>query len=368
VDKRSGRHWDGLHRLEDTEDAGDEYDWSPAPRSRTVVTDGASGRVQTIEDTGLAATLRARFEMVLPAGLRDDRQGRREETVTCPVTVAVRLTCGGDLVEITTTFANAADDHRLRAWLPTGTRSEAVHSDGQFLVTARPVTPPDGADWVQPHPGTYPQQAFSAVADAGGHGLAVLADGLPEIAPRREEDGTVTLQLTLLRSVGWLSRDDFPTRRHTNAGPTVPTPEAQCRGEHTFRYALAPLLQGTAGLHRRARAWLDTPPVHQGVVAGAAPAGGLLELTGGEAAVSAIRRHPRRPTLLVRLWNPSDAPTSETLRLTLPVAAAWLCDLLEERQEDLPLGAAPTTEVLVPLLPHRIVTVELELAGREDAA
>jgi alpha-mannosidase len=104
------------------------------------------------------------------------------------------------------------------------------------------------------------------------------------------------------------------------------------------------------------------------VVAGAAPAGGLLELTGGEAAVSAIRRHPRRPTLLVRLWNPSDAPTSETLRLTLPVAAAWLCDLLEERQEDLPLGAAPTTEVLVPLLPHRIVTVELELAGGEDAA
>ncbi len=383
VDKASGREWPGLNRLEDTEDAGDEYDWSHAARTRTIVTDGAAGVVQTVEDTGLAATLRARFDLVLPVGLQPDRQARSEETVACPVEVSVRLTLGSDLVDIRTRLDNRAEDHRLRAWFPTGIRSETVHADGQFLVVARAADPPAGLDWVQPHPGTYPQQTFSAVADAGGVGLGVLVDGLPEMAPRREEDGTLTIQLTLLRAVGWLSRDDFPTRRHTNAGPTLPTPDAQCPGPQVFRYGLAPLRRGTDGLPRRARLWLDRPFTHQGVVAGAAPAGGLIELRGGGAAVSALRRHPRRDTLLIRLWNPTDQALVETLRPALPIQGAWLCDLLEERQEEVarvapaggdqaaalaaPVAAdGPVAEVAVPLLPHRIVTVELDLGGRPE--
>jgi alpha-mannosidase len=43
--------------------------------------------------------------------------------------------------------------------------------------------------------------------------------------------------LTLLRCVGWLSRDDLSTRPGS-AGPTIATPEAQCPGEHTFEYAI----------------------------------------------------------------------------------------------------------------------------------
>ena len=136
-----------------------------------------------------------------------------------------------------------AEDHRLRAWFPTGIRTDTVLSDGHFHLVPRPVPPPSGADWVQPHPGTYPQQDFTAVADAGGRGLAIIAAGLPEVAPRPEpHDRTATVQLTLLRCVGWLSRDDLPTRRHTNAGPTMATPEAQCPGEHRFRYALLPFV------------------------------------------------------------------------------------------------------------------------------
>ncbi|WP_238322294.1 hypothetical protein [Vibrio mexicanus] len=42
------------------------------------------------------------------------------------------------------------------------------------------------------------------------------------------------LAMTLLRSVGWLSRRDFSTRGN-GAGPDLPTPEAQCLGEHDYR-------------------------------------------------------------------------------------------------------------------------------------
>ena len=364
VDKRSGLEFTGLGRLEDTEDAGDEYDWSPCASSRTLTAEGIAGTVELIEDTGLAATLRASFELELPARLTADRSARSRETVACPVQLSLRLTAGADLAAVTLRFLNRAEDHRLRAAFPTGLRTDTLVSDGQFHLVPRPVDPPRGADWVQPHPGTYPQQDFTAVTDTAGRGLAVIAAGLPEIAPRREPDaGTTTLLLTLLRSVGWLSRDDFPTRRHTNAGPTIPTPEAQCTGEQVFRYALAPLTAGLGDLRRRARTYLDPVATRQGVAAGAAPGGTLLELRNPAVAVSALRRHPDRDTLIVRLWNQTGEAQQETLATPLPVAVAWLCDLLEARQEELALARGEAGEITVSLLPHRIVTVEIDFRG-----
>jgi hypothetical protein len=49
-------------------------------------------------------------------------------------------------------------------------------------------------------------------------------------------DGEV--ELTLLRCVGRLSKDNLTSRRG-GAGPGEPTPEAQCPGEHRFCYAFS---------------------------------------------------------------------------------------------------------------------------------
>ncbi|HEY3523495.1 MAG TPA: glycosyl hydrolase-related protein, partial [Candidatus Limnocylindrales bacterium] len=67
--------------------------------------------------------------------------------------------------------------------------------------------------------------------------LVVVGHGLPEYEALPVHRG-LDLAVTLLRCVGWLSRDDLATRPG-HAGPGVPTPDAQCNGPHTFRYALA---------------------------------------------------------------------------------------------------------------------------------
>jgi alpha-mannosidase len=64
-------------------------------------------------------------------------------------------------------------------------------------------------------------------------GLVLIGKGLPEYEVTEEG----VLALTLLRCVGWLSRDDLSTRRGS-AGPALPVPGAQCPGEHVFEYAL----------------------------------------------------------------------------------------------------------------------------------
>ena len=236
-----------------------------------------------------------------------------------------------------------------------------VVSDGHFLEVGRPVEPPDAADWAQPPTGTFPQQDWSLVED-GSAGLAVLNRGLPEVAPVKGENGTLGLALTLLRSVGWLSRDDFDTRRRKNAGPIVPTPGAQCPGESRFRYALVPLGgdRGRVELDRLNRRWRVPPLSLQGVVQGAGPGGaGVVEVRGEGVLVSAIRRHESRDTLTVRLYNPRAEAARAVLSLGRTIGGAWRTDLLEERQEEVPHEHQGLS---VDLAPHAILTLEIVFA------
>ena len=388
LDKATGHAYPGLNLLEDGEDIGDEYDYCPCahPEVHTSVGAGGAGAAQT---TGVASTaaaelsargagtvrvvdsgpllgrLEASFVLRLPAGIRRDRKRRMRRKVDCPVRVLVTLRHGSPLVEMETVFDNRARDHRLRALFPAAIATDAIVSDGHFYTNRRPIDQPEGKDWLQPPSGTHPQQEFSLLEDAAG-GLALLCRGLPEIAAVRDEAGRAGLALTLLRAVGWLSRDDLPTRRCRNAGPTLATPDAQCPGERRFRYALMPygseyVAAGVADWSRRYRA---PALVVQGVADGHVPGdSGLLCCAGGPVRVSAIKKHERRDTLVVRVFNASATGVTGTLEFGSPLLAAWRTDLLEERLEPLALAAGGGDRLLqVPLRPHEIATVEVELA------
>ena len=365
--KATGRSFAGLNALESTEDIGDEYDYSPAPRTETYASAGSSGAVRVVDAGPLVARLEAAFEVRLPAGIRPDRKGRLRRRVSCPVRVQLTLRADEPFVEVVTTFENRARDHRLRALFPLGIATDTIVSDGHFYVNRRPIAEPEAKDWLQPPSGTHPQQEFSLLDDAAG-GLALLNRGLPEIAAvggGAAGAGGVGLALTLLRAVGWLSRDDFPTRSCRNAGPTVATPDAQCLGARTFRYAVLPFAGGFlgAGVPAWSRRWRTPPVAVQGVEDGLVPGGaGLLEVTGPAVAVSAIKKHEVRDTLVVRLCNLAPVAAEAVLVTGPALGAAWRTDLLEERLA--PLAPAGAHCLAIPLGPHEIATVEVEFALR----
>ena len=68
--------------------------------------------------------------------------------------------------------------------------------------------------------------------------LCLMTCGLPEYEAMPRGRGGVDLALTLLRAVGWLSRDDLPTRPQP-AGPSIAVPDAQGLGERLGEYALS---------------------------------------------------------------------------------------------------------------------------------
>jgi len=142
------------------------------------------------------------------------------------------LIAGVDRVEVATTVENRAEDHRLRVIFPTGP-ARSARVEGHYVVLHRPVgVPAHGLDWKEPPSPTH--HTLGAV-EAGG--LLLLTRGLPEYEVRATDRGG-EVALTLLRCVGWLSRDDLSTRPG-GAGPHLPTPEAQCPGPHRFEYAVA---------------------------------------------------------------------------------------------------------------------------------
>jgi alpha-mannosidase len=361
--KATGRTFEALNLLTDTEDVGDEYDYSPASESETVTAAGSPGEVRVVEAGGLLGRLETSFAFRLPESIGKGRRRRARRKVDCPVTVRLTLREGSPLVEVETVVENRARDHRLRALFAAGAATDTVVSDGHFYLNRRPVDVPPHADWLQPPADTHPQREFSLVEDARG-GLAVLARGLREIAPVRSAEGRAGFAVTLLRAVGWLSRDDLPTRRMRNAGPTLATPDAQCLGTQRFRYAVLPYAGEflAAGVKTWSERWRTPPLVVQGVDDGHLSGGeGLFALEGEGVHVTAIKKHESRDTLVVRLFNLADVRREATLCFGPPVAGAWRADLLEKRLCDLMMAGGH--DVVAALGPHEIATLEIEFGG-----
>ena len=374
-DRRSGRRYGPLHRFEDTEDAGDEYDYAPAPHGATIWS-GPPVRWRWVETGPLRATLEIAWELLLPVSLSSDRKRRSEERVKCPIVTRVSLNKGSRLVEFVTEVNNRARDHRLRVWFATGIHAREVQVDGHFDLLQRPVQPDPRPSWVQPPVPTGAARRFVAVigpssltgrtsdaaqAPAGpvseNTGFAVLTRGLPEYEARPEESRGVSLGITLLRCVGWLSRDDLATRPG-HAGPGIEVPEAQMQGVHRFEYAVYPfdrleeLMQTAEQYHHpliavRADSRLGVLPEEWEAFAcggGPSPApsrslppsASHIRIDPSDVVLSCLKRSENGRYLVVRFFHAMEGPRRVRVELPIPIREAWRARMDETPVEPLP--------------------------------
>ena len=358
LDKETGRLYQGLCFLEDSGDAGDEYNYSPPAHQEVITSHGGAAEVRAVERLPWKATLRVDLLLRLPKGLSGDRRGRSPERVECPVSLFVSLQRGVKRIDIAVEVENNACDHRLRAGFPLGFRPDHSFAEDAFWVVRRPIRPPDGEGWVETPPTTHPQKSFLAVEDERG-GVAILNRGLPEYEV--SEEGTV--YITLLRGVGWLSRDDLSTRRG-HAGPPYQTPEAQCLGRHRCELSLYPY-RGTweeAGVLEAAQAF-RAPPIGIGPVTpsrGPLPQeASLLAVTPPGLVLSAVKPAEAGEGMVIRLYNPTGRPISGAIRSLLKMGTAELVNLNEEEPRTLALHSAHVLPV--ELRSGEIKTVKLTL-------
>jgi alpha-mannosidase len=368
TDKTSGVIYTGLNRFTDGGDRGDEYNYCPPEEDRLIGQPAAPPIIKVVDDGPARKTLHVFQVYRVPRSLRTNRRGRQDDAnegesalVDLPIISRVTLYPGVHRVDIETTVSNQAQDHRLRVHFPVPARVDHAYTEAHYCVTRRPVPqiPPDldTRDWVEQPVATVPQRGWSEVR-IGKAGLLVANRGLPEIEIIPDGEQTI-LALTLLRCVGWLSRDDLHSRQG-NAGPSLPTPEAQCLGRHTFHYALIPYSDGMAE-QARAQAEAFRTPL-RAVVAGLHPGSlppfaSIVNIEPSTFVLTAIKQpeETSTPGLLVRGVNMSAQPIIVRLCPWRAFGQVARINLNEDFVE--PLLPEPDGSVIVRARPWEIVTV-----------
>jgi len=351
-DRRDGRVLRGLNCFLDVGDCGDEYTYDPPPEDRVV--DRPSGPVGiTVTETGpVRWTLEVHQVYSLPLRLTADRRARAGENVECEITSRVRLYPGVARVDIETEVDNRADDHRLRVLFPAGVATGHSDAEQHFGVVRRPVAcAPEAANAPESPVAYYPQKTFTDLSD-GERGLMIANRGLAEYEVMTEDDGTATLAVTLLRCVGWLSRDDLSMRRG-HAGPGFETPGAQMIGRWTFEYSLIPHLGGWREAFTEAHAFarpLRALRTSRG--GGRLPREqSLLTVDAPQLVVSTVKLAEDDDGVVARAYNIGDEPIEAGVAFSEVHGHISVVDLNEE-------NAVETDEGRLTLRPNEIVTLK----------
>jgi alpha-mannosidase len=297
----------------------------------------------------------------LPVSLTADRRGRSEERVECEIVTRVSLYPSVARLDIESEVENRARDHRLRVHFPTGIRAECSHAEQHFGVVSRPIGVPAHDDtWFETPVATYPQRAFVDISD-GERGLMLANRGLPEYEAFEEPDGTITLALTLLRCVEWLSRDDLATRRG-HAGPGMHTPGAQMQGRWKFHYSLIPHEGGWetafAEVHRFARR-LRAIRTSRGDGT-LPPSGSLVEIEPPEVILSALKLAEDGDGVSARVYNIADREVSGSMTLH---GASGAVEKVNLNEEDTATANTEDGRTILSLRPNEIATFKFREAN-----
>jgi len=239
-DKEAGIFYEKICEFEDVGDWGDEYDYS-GPKENQTDLRFSTGDATLFEksvhiDGPTQKTFKLRLNLKLPYSLVEDRYNREDWLVDNKITIYISLYKAIKRIDFKIELENNSRDHRIRVLFPTNIKSDVVHADGHFYVIRRNVKLPKAIKWVQNPLPTNHQKDFVSTSD-NSKTFAVINKGLPEYEAIINDDKTITLAITLLRCIEWLSRDDFLTRGG-HAGPGYKTPGAQCLGEHTFELSV----------------------------------------------------------------------------------------------------------------------------------
>ena len=166
--------------------------------------------------------------------------------------------------------------------------------------------------------------------------------------------------------MGWLSRDDMHCRP-SHAGPGEATPEAQCPGQHTFRYSLIP----HPGDYRQAHALAygfqtdlralatdaHAAPSARGEAKGLPARLSFVTVAPSALEVSAIKEPEDGRGLIVRCWNVGTDLVEGTIQLWRPFRRALRVNLAEEGDVEL---ACDADAVALPVRGREVVTVRFE--------
>jgi alpha-mannosidase len=355
TDKQTHAIFTGLNRFVDGGDAGDEYNYSPPSKDSFSIPKVVS---LSVFHQRLIPSLEIKFALQVPARLSSDRKSRSKKLVRMLVKSRISLAPGVPRVDVQTEVDNLAKDHRLRVHFHAPFTVQAADYDGHFEVVRRPIgVPQKGENWFEEPRPEVPQRAFTDVTD-GKIGLMIANRGLPEVEVIPVDGMASTeIALTLLRCVGWLSRDDMPGRLG-HAGPGLETPGGQVPGKWRYDYAILPHQGDWRQVYQQAYAFeISLRATETGLHAGELPAqGAFISHSPVEFIISAVKEAENGQGWIVRGYNLSDKTIQLNLRTMRRFTNAMQVNLAEEEITGLDMG--DEGGISMPVCGHEVVGIQ----------
>ncbi len=233
-----------INSFESSGDAGDEYNYSPPKNDFKSIGKIVSSEI--FANNNLEASLKVSYELKIPKELATNRESFVDEKVNNYITSFITLKANDANVYIKTIINNQSKDHKLRVNFSNNLMNKyndlECNYDTAFGILKKTVIANNRSYDVKKYQErieeTFAIQNFADLSD-NKSGITLTTKGLPEveIISETNQQEEYYLSLTLLRCVGWLSRDDLRTRGG-GAGPSFATPEAQELGINEFEYIL----------------------------------------------------------------------------------------------------------------------------------
>jgi len=239
VNKETGRRYESLHAFEDFGDRGDVYTFGRVEPEKVKV---KSVKRNIMSNGPVMVEIRQTMVLELFETLDDSRE-KRVGKVEIPIESTFRFYRDTPRIEIRTKMTNTAKDHRLRICFDLPFSSELTRTATHLGCMTRKADAervPDAFElertkstYPEMPSGIQPQKRFIRVEDEeNGDAITVFNKGMPEV----ELVNRKRIAITLVRSVGWLSRSDYP-ERPIHAGPPKETQGAQEIGtDYEFHY------------------------------------------------------------------------------------------------------------------------------------
>jgi len=241
VNTETGLRYERLHAFEDFGDRGDVYTFGRVEPEKVKV---KNVKRHIMSNGPVMAEIRQTMVLELFEILDDSRE-KRVGKAEIPIESMFRFYRDTPRIEIITKLTNTAKDHRLRICFDLPFSSEFTRTATHLGCVTRKADAeriPDASElertkstYPEMPSGIQPQKRFIRVEnEESGDAITVFNKGMPEV----ELVDRKRIAITLVRSVGWLSRSDYP-ERPIHAGPPEETQGAQEIGtDYEYRYGL----------------------------------------------------------------------------------------------------------------------------------
>ncbi|MEL3970840.1 glycoside hydrolase family 38 C-terminal domain-containing protein [Rossellomorea oryzaecorticis] len=232
--------YDHLNVLEESGNAGDEYDFSPPREDVIITTKNSSPDISVVHNGPLFAEVKIVHTIDVPVNTDVNKRSKEQEIMT--IETFVKVNRHEDRIDIKTVIHNTVKNHRIRALFNTGIKSKTHVADQQFGTICRENYLPQVEYWERDHweekyfP-IYPQQKFVDVSD-DKRGISILNKGLPQYEILNGEEPVIAL--TLLCGTDYMGKQDLVYRPGRRSGLHVETPDSSLLGKHEMEYSIIP--------------------------------------------------------------------------------------------------------------------------------